>query len=208
MGANLSGASAGRVGDNSTRLLAAADQRGQAVATATSSAMTVALAVRASAQAVLTPGVLSALAPCRSALRTGSAVVLRGLMQLRCWVLDQPTPPVLLGQCCDRLRPGFLAVALEQKLRQEHLVDGVLVDWRWDSRSGQVHGLLWRSGRLERFHWLPERPHLVHHTVLELSRSPWPLRLLSPSHRRSTAGRAVDGGAAITAGEEQPRLQH
>jgi hypothetical protein len=170
--------------------------------------MMVAFSVRASTQPALAPGVLSALAPCRAALRTGINVVRRGLMRLRCWMLDQPTPPVLLGQCCDRLRPGFLAVALEQKLRQEQLVDGVLVDWRWDSRSGQVQGLLWRSGRLERFHWLPERPHLVHHTVLELSRSPWPLRLLSPSHRQSPAGRAVDAGAAITAGQEQPRLQH
>lgn len=156
--------------------------------------MTVSLAVRNSV-------------PWGSALRSGSAVLRRGLMRLRCWVLDQPTPPVLRGQCCDRLRPGFLAVALERKLRQERLVDGVLVDWRWDCRSGQVQGLLWRSGRLERFHWLPERPDLVHHTVLELSRRPWPLRLLSPRHRRSTAGRAVGPAAAITAAEEQSRLQ-
>ena len=140
--------------------------------------MTVDLSVRASTQPALAPGVLSALASCRSALRNGGNVVRRGLMRLRCWVLDQPTPPVLLGQCCDRLRPGFLAVALERKLRQEQLLDGVLVDWRWDSRSGQVQGLLWRSGRLERFHWLPGFPHLVHRSVLELSLSPWPLRLV------------------------------
>jgi len=116
--------------------------------------------------------------PARAVGASGAAL-LRGLKRLRCWVLDQPPPPPLLGQCCDRLRPRFLARALERKLLEEQLVDGVVVDWRWDSRSGKVQGLLWRGQRLEQFHWLPGLSHLVHRSVLELGSGGWSLRLVT-----------------------------
>lgn len=108
---------------------------------------------------------------CRSALW-------RGLQRLRRWVLDQPPAPLLQGQCCDPLRPRFLAWALQCKLREERLQDGVVVDWRWDSATGQVQGLLWCGRRLERFHWLPGLPQLVRQGVLELSCAATPLRLV------------------------------
>lgn len=114
---------------------------------------------------------------CAVPLRPQRAALLRALERLGAWVLAQPPRPQLQGQCCDRQRPRFLARALEAKLREERLLDGFLVDWRWDSASGQVHGLLWRRQRLERFHWLPGLPHLVRHRVLELSKAAWPLRL-------------------------------
>ncbi|MFM7549157.1 MAG: hypothetical protein ACKO8I_09855 [Cyanobacteriota bacterium] len=122
-----------------------------------------------------------------AALQSSGAALLPLLKRLRCWVLDQPPPPPLLGQCCDRLRPRFLAVALERKLQQQQLVDGVLVDWRWDSRSGKVQGLLWRGQRLEQFHWLPGASQLARRSVLELGSGGWPLRLVT-GHEQAAQG--------------------
>lgn len=119
-------------------------------------------------------------APVRSAvLLQRSSDAMRGLLQgLRRWVLLEAKPPVLQGQACDRLRPRFLAVALQQKLREEELAGAALVDWHWESSTGQVHGLLWRGDQLERFHWLPELEHLVRLPLLELSQNPCLLHLL------------------------------
>ena len=95
-------------------------------------------------------------------------VVLQGL---RHWVLAEEMPrPVLQGQACDRRRPRFLAVALEHKLAAEQLAGAALVDWQWESSTGQVHGLLWRGDQLERFHWLPGLQQLVRRPVLSLSK--------------------------------------
>ena len=121
--------------------------------------------------------------PLLTALRSGTVGLRRRLEHLRCWVLAQPRPPVLQGQCCDRLRPGFLALALHQQLVAQHLANAAVVDWRWDSSTGHVQGLLWSGCRLERFHWLPNLPHLVRQPVLELTISRSPLRLATPAQQ-------------------------
>ena len=38
------------------------------------------------------------------------------LEQIGAWVLDQPVPPALEGQCCDRLRPNQIRLELLQSL--------------------------------------------------------------------------------------------
>jgi hypothetical protein len=103
------------------------------------------------------------------ALRSGSAALMQGWLKLRCWVMAAPMPAPLLGQCCDRRRPRFLAHALEQQLAEQRLAEATVVDWQWDSGTGQVHGLLWSGRRLERFHWIPGLQRLVVQPVLELS---------------------------------------
>ena len=78
------------------------------------------------------------------------------LERLRCWVLALPQPSnhLLQGQACDRLRPRFVAVALEQELAERCGVNAIaLVHWQWDSRTGQVNGLLLQAGQLQRFWW-------------------------------------------------------
>lgn len=111
-------------------------------------------------------------------LQRSGAALSEGLQALRRWVLVEPKPAVLQGQACDRLRPRFLAVALEQKLAAEHLAGAALVDWQWESSTGQVHGLLWSGGQLERFHWLPGLAQLIRRPVLELSQKPCLLQLV------------------------------
>lgn len=67
--------------------------------------------------------------------------------------------------------------ALELELEEEQLQDAAVVDWRWDSRNGQIKGLLWHHQKLEHFHWLPGLSHLVRQPVLELQRRPSARRL-------------------------------
>lgn len=112
-------------------------------------------------------------------LQRSSAALSEALQGLRRWVLAEDIrPPLLQGQACDRRRPRFLAVALEHKLAAEQLAGAALVDWQWESSTGQVHGLLWRGDQLERFHWLPELEHLVRRPVLALSQNPSLLQLV------------------------------
>lgn len=111
-------------------------------------------------------------------LQRSTAAIHRVLQGLRRWVLLEAQSPVLQGQACDRLRPRFLAEALEQKLAEEQLAGAALVHWQWESSTGQVHGLLWRGDRLERFHWLPGLEHLVRLPLLELSQNPCLLHVL------------------------------
>lgn len=118
-----------------------------------------------------------------SLVERSSAALGEMLSGLRRWVLAEPTPRLLQGQACDRLRPRFLAVALEEKLAAEELAGAALVDWQWESRTGQVHGLLLRRGQLERFHWLPGLAQLVRRPVLGLSLQPYRLRGV-PTPRR------------------------
>ena len=79
------------------------------------------------------------------------------LERLRCWVLALPQPngSLLQGQVCDRLQPRFIAVALEQALQQSCRSDAArVIHWQWNSRTGQVSGLLLaQSGALQRFWW-------------------------------------------------------
>ena len=119
-------------------------------------------------------------APARSLglLQRYAAALSQTLQGLRRWVLAEAKPPLLQGQACDRLRPRFLAVALEHKLAAEQLAGAALVDWQWESSTGQVHGLLWRGDQLERFHWLPELEHLVRQPVLALSQNSSLLQLV------------------------------
>ncbi len=93
------------------------------------------------------------------------------LERLRCWVLalPQPATPHLQGQACDRLRPRFVAVALEQELQQRLGVTAVsLVHWQWHSRTGQVSGLLLQAGQLQRFWWHAELDQFRTEDLLQL----------------------------------------
>ena len=98
------------------------------------------------------------------------------LERLRCWVLalPQPTTHLLQGQACDRLRPRFIAVALEQELQQRLGGTAVaLVHWQWHSRTGQVSGLLLQSGQLQRFWWHPELDQFRTEELLQLRLQRW-----------------------------------
>ena len=63
--------------------------------------------------------------------------------------------PVLRGQCCDRLRPSFLARRLEQVLPLHTAAGVALVDWRWDSVRQRVSGLVLENNQLRPFRWWP-----------------------------------------------------
>jgi hypothetical protein len=75
------------------------------------------------------------------------------LEQIGAWVLDQPVPQPLEGQCCDRLRPQPIRRELLQSLEASGLGSDNLVEWRWDARQGQARGWLWQAGALQRFRW-------------------------------------------------------
>ncbi len=75
------------------------------------------------------------------------------LQRLGAWVLDQPLPPSLEGQCCDRLRPAQIGRDLERALARHGLGHCTVVEWRWDQRRGRAKGWLWSNGLLQRFHW-------------------------------------------------------
>ena len=80
---------------------------------------------------------------------------------LGAWVLDQPLPPVLDGQCCDHLRPFQIHRELLQGLTQAGLAEVGLVEWRWEQRQGRVQGWLWQNGLLQRFRWMRHTGQLV-----------------------------------------------
>ena len=107
------------------------------------------------------------------------------LERLRCWVLALPQPSnhLLQGQTCDRLRPRFVAVALNQELQQHCGISAAaLVHWQWDSRSGQVSGLLLRSGQLQRFWWHPALDQFRTEALLQLRLQRWlHLRSVTPA---------------------------
>jgi hypothetical protein len=69
------------------------------------------------------------------------------------WVLDQPVPPVLNGQCCDRLRPAQVQRELDAALTRHELDGCAVVEWRWDQRQGRAEGWIWQRGSLRRFRW-------------------------------------------------------
>ena len=75
------------------------------------------------------------------------------LQRLGAWVLAQPLPPALEGQCCDRLRPAQIGRDLERALARHGLGHCTVVEWRWDQRRGSAKGWLWCRGLLQRFHW-------------------------------------------------------
>lgn len=59
------------------------------------------------------------------------------------------------GQCCDRLRPSFLRLRLEQILPLHTAAGAALVDWRWDSVSQRVNGVVLQNNQLRPFRWWP-----------------------------------------------------
>ena len=61
----------------------------------------------------------------------------------------------LVGQCCDRLRPSFLRRRLEQLLPLHTAAGAALVDWRWDSVSQRVNGVVLEENELRPFRWWP-----------------------------------------------------
>lgn len=100
------------------------------------------------------------------------------LERLRCWVLAEPMTRPLNGQCCDRLRPRFIAQALQQELPRQ-LGDGAeLVEWQWDSSTGQVRGLALVGNQLQRFLWVPGLETFRLQPVASLRRKRWHLGLL------------------------------
>ena len=67
--------------------------------------------------------------------------------------------PELVGQCCDRLRPSFLRRRLEQILPLHTAAGAALVDWRWDSVTRRVSGLVLEDNQLRPFRWWPSFNH-------------------------------------------------
>lgn len=63
--------------------------------------------------------------------------------------------PQRLGPCCDRLRPSFLRRRLEQLLPLHTAAGAALVDWRWDSVSQRVSGVVLEDNQLRPFRWWP-----------------------------------------------------
>lgn len=88
------------------------------------------------------------------------------LEQIGAWVLDQPMPPPLEGQCCDRLRPQQIQRELRQSLQASSLEISALVEWRWDAQQGHAKGWLWQAGALQRFRWRRESGQLTLHEQL------------------------------------------
>ena len=69
------------------------------------------------------------------------------LEQIGAWVLDQPIPPPLDGQCCDRLRPKQIQRELLQSLEMSGLKLSALVEWRWvGCPTGPREGLALAGG--------------------------------------------------------------
>ena len=78
----------------------------------------------------------------------------------------------LVGQCCDRLRPSFLRRRLEQLLPLHTAAGAALVDWRWDSVSQRVNGVVLQDNQLRTFRWWPS------HNRFELRRAIMQIRPL------------------------------
>ena len=79
------------------------------------------------------------------------------IRRLWAWLIGEPAPVELSGQCCDRLRPSFVRRALERVLPHHTAPDVLLVDWRWDSLGRQVRGLVWHNSQVQPFRWWPQR---------------------------------------------------
>ena len=79
--------------------------------------------------------------------------LIAALEQIGAWVLDQPVPPPLEGQCCDRLRPAQIQRELLHSLEMSGVDISCLVDWRWDAHQCHVKGWLWQAGTLQLFLW-------------------------------------------------------
>jgi len=92
--------------------------------------------------------------------------VKQALEQISAWVLDQPVPLRLEGQCCDRLRPSQIQRELLQSLETSGLNLNDLVEWRWDVHQGHVKGWLWQDGALQRFRWWRQSGQLSLHEQL------------------------------------------
>ena len=88
------------------------------------------------------------------------------LEQIGAWVLDQPIPPPLDGQRCDRLRPMQIQRELLQSLETSGLKITALVEWRWDAQQGHAKGWLWQAGALQRFRWMRHSGQLTLHEQL------------------------------------------
>jgi len=88
------------------------------------------------------------------------------LEQIGAWVLDQPAPLALEGQCCDRLRPQHIHQELLQSLEERGLEISSVVEWRWDARQGHAKGWLWQGGALQRFRWWRQSGQLTLHEQL------------------------------------------
>jgi hypothetical protein len=82
------------------------------------------------------------------------------------WVLDQPVPPELNGQCCDRLRPAQVQRELDAALNRDELGGCSLVEWRWDQHQGRAEGWIWQRGSLQRFRWWRQSGELRLHAQL------------------------------------------
>ena len=89
------------------------------------------------------------------------------LEHIGAWVLDQPMPPALEGQSCDRLRPAQVQRELLQDIHRGGLHDCSLVEWRWDQRQGRAQGWLWENGLLQRFCWWRSSHRLSLHEQLQ-----------------------------------------
>lgn len=112
------------------------------------------------------------------ALHPHGRAVADWLEGLRCWVLDVPHPNShrLKGQACDRLRPRFIAEALEQELQRQCGSAELLVHWQWESRTGQVSGMLLQGGQLQRFWWYPAMAQFRSEPLLQLRAQWWSQR--------------------------------
>ena len=75
------------------------------------------------------------------------------LQQISAWVLDQPLPLDLRGQCCDRLRPGPIGQELREALRANGHGSSELLEWHWDQRTRRAEGWLWHQGVVHHFRW-------------------------------------------------------
>jgi hypothetical protein len=120
-----------------------------------------------------------------SALRSGSKVLIQGLQRLGCWVLAVPMPAPLHGQCCDRLRPRWIARALELELRLQLPEGSALVDWRWEQSSDVVSGVVLQANRLQHFCWIPSLKRFALQPLAVFSRRERSLQLVpttGPSH--------------------------
>ena len=69
------------------------------------------------------------------------------------WVMDVPTPPALIGQRCDRLRPAPIGKELRAALKANHHGNSEIVEWHWDQRLERAEGWLWNKGVLQVFRW-------------------------------------------------------
>ncbi len=131
------------------------------------------------------------------ALRSGSALVVHNLQRLWCWVLAVPMSPPLEGQCCDRLRPCWIARALELELMLQLPEGSALVDWRWERRSDVVSGVVLQANRLQHFCWIPSLKRFVLQPLAVFSRQERSLKVVRTTGR-SHQLRLLIGGSSST----------